>query len=214
PKPAVKPAPPPPARARTFRSTLPFTVFQVVEGEPPRVLGWTGMAGMNTKAINIPAGALWYVQPKPGFGALGNIGRGFGFVGGAPPGGKGLVGGRPPKGKPAFTFDSKLTGDKLKTLIAEMKKQSIPGLALNYMQISDEDLGEFSKVPQLQTLLLTGNKVSDDGLDKLKDFRSLRFLALESTEVTDKGLEKLKNIKTLTRLHLAGPKITNKGMEA
>jgi RNA polymerase sigma-70 factor (ECF subfamily) len=240
-EPAPRPAP-----ARTFRSTLSLLVYQVVEGEAPKLLGTTGTAvGPNNKAVNIPAGAVWYVQPMFGFaaprnvgprGGRGNIGGrpgggGFGFVGGGIEqkigGGKieqkiggGAVIGIPPPGggmPPGGGFrlqPEKLTGEPLKKLVAEMKRQSIPGLSLYHMPIEPNDLAHLAAVPGLQTLLMTGNSLSDEALGKLEKFRALRFLVLESTAVTDKGLAQLKEVKTLARLHLAGDKIDDKALQS
>jgi RNA polymerase sigma factor (sigma-70 family) len=245
-KPVVKPEPPPrPAPARTLRSGLPLMVYRVVDGERPRLLGMIGPG--NKKAINIPAGATWYVQPPGaggfaflggpggalgGLGALGNLGALGGALGDGggrpmiPPGGNpGMRGGLGAfgnlgggalgmgKGNNPF-FGTELTGNKLRALIAEMKKQSIPGLCVEGLKMGDAELAQLGGVKGLQTLLLSGTQVSDDGLGKLEGFRSLRFLGLENTEVTEKGVERLGDVKTLTRLHLAGRKITDKGLEA
>jgi RNA polymerase sigma factor (sigma-70 family) len=78
--------PAPNAAARTFQSSLPVTVHQIVPGEEPRLLGRAGLPG--DKPIHIPAGARWYVQPISSFyigggGALGINGGAMGLNGGA-----------------------------------------------------------------------------------------------------------------------------------
>src|SRR5262249_37782928 len=88
----VEPARParavPPAPARTFRSGLPLTVHQIVPESPaPKQLGQTGLLNFG-KAVNIPAGAEWYVQPLGGAGAIGGQ---CGAVGGGGVGGGGLL---------------------------------------------------------------------------------------------------------------------------
>jgi RNA polymerase sigma factor (sigma-70 family) len=250
------PNPPAPiARARIFRSQLPLMVYQIVEGEGPRLLGTTGFPFANVKGakpINIPAGANWYVQPLAfaGFG-IGGFGGGFGggFAGqvgavggqvgliGGPPaanlgvgglqpafvgqqvgvvGGNigGIRGGRlPPVKKPAVDFSAGLTGDALTKLIAEMKKQNIPGLGVGYMKMGDEDLAKLSAVPGLRTLVLTNTQVTDEGMEKLKKFSALNYLSLEGTNVTGSGFKHLEGVKTLRTLHLAGSKFDNKALE-
>ena len=103
---------------------------------------------------------------------------------------------------------------RLKKLIAEMKKQNIPGLANGYLKLGDEDLAKLAALPGLQRLLLTQTQVSNDGLEKLKDFRALNLLSLEGTPITSAGLKHLKDVKTLRTLYLSGSKIDNKAMES
>jgi RNA polymerase sigma factor (sigma-70 family) len=245
----------PVAPARTFRSNLPLIVYQLVEGEMPRVLGTTGFpppvkGAKPAKPINIPAGAVWYVAPLSmgfgvggggallggpgvmpggalgvgggavGFGGGGLQGGGFGGGanlgfggGGVVPGGK-LGGIRPaPMPKPAVDFSAGLTGDALNKLIAEMKKQNIPGLEVGYLKMGDDDLAKLAGVPGLQRLLLTGTQVSNEGLEKLKDFPALNLLSLQATQITADGLAHLAGAKKLRTLYLGGSKIDNKSME-
>jgi RNA polymerase sigma-70 factor (ECF subfamily) len=301
----ANPKPPAPiAAARTFQSSLAVTVYQIVEGEEPRILGCTGLPG--DKPIHIPGGARWYVQPMGGFsiggGALGMGGGALGFGGGALGMGGGALGmgggalgfgggalgmrggalgfgggalgfgggfnlgmggfnlgagglnalgvggmgginmgiggfnlgagglnlgmgglnigdariraGIPVVGLLRNDFAQGLTGEALTKLIAEMKKQAVPGLSVHFLKMGDSDLARLSDVPGLQTLLLSGTQISDEGLARLKDFRSLNFLALEDTGITHKGLAHLKNVKALRTLRLAGKKIDNKAMDA
>jgi RNA polymerase sigma-70 factor (ECF subfamily) len=227
--------------ARTFRSDLPLSVFQLVEGEAPRYLGSTGVSPFNArtaKPINIPAGAVWYVQPVSfniGFGQFGNLGGlgggggGLGALGmpgagggalgigggGGFGGGGGLGGGGLNLPKNAVDFSAGLTGDNLKKLVAEMKKQKVPGLCVpQHIKMEDQDLPRLATVANLRTLLLVGTPITDKGMEKLKTFQSLEFLALDGTRVTGKGLEHLAGCKMLRTLHLSGNKIDNKAMES
>jgi hypothetical protein len=112
-------------------------------------------------------------------------------------------------------FGPKLTGMELKQLVAEMKKQAVPGLAVEDMELTDDDLAELKALNGLQTLLLRGPgiKVSDEGLKHLKGLRLLRNLGLEGTAVTDGGLKELQALRSLVRLRLGGARVTDKGMD-
>ncbi len=240
--PAKAPAAEPPAKARVFKSTLPLIVYQIVDGEPLKTLGQTGPGGA-AKGVNIPAGANWAVQPIAGFGGgfgqLGNLGGQFGIMGGGlqlggfggamPPGAigavgavGGMIGGVPPKGKlpkgkapPAPVFGMKLEGAGLKALVTEMKKQSIPGLVLDFPPISAEDFGQIANIAGLRSLIVRGSSgFSPEHLAKLEAAKALRFLSIEHVPVKPEGLKALAKAPALAELHLAGEGLTSKDMEA
>ncbi len=236
----------PPAKARAFKSALPFLVYQIADGEPIKVIGQTG-PGI-AKAVQIPAAARWAVQPVAGvaagggggiaggfagafgnlgngggqlgfgggalgagggfggalgqFGNLGNLGGQFGFGGGAmPPGGKG----------PAGAF-AKLSGEGLRKLLTEVKKQSIPGLVLGGQEVSVEDFGQIAGLTQLRTLVLLPGGFTDEHLAKLADARALRTLALLGVPLKEAGLKHLAATPGLTELHLHGDGLDGKAL--
>jgi hypothetical protein len=223
----------PPAKARAFKSTLPLAVYQIVDGEPLRLLGQTG-PGAAAKGVNIPAGANWAVQPLAtagvgfggGFGgqlgAFGNVGGG-GLVGGANLGGGAALGafgvppgGKLPKGKapPAPVFGAKLDGAGLKSLVTEIKKQSIPGLILDFPPISAEDFAQVANISGLRSLIVRGSAgFTQEHLNKLEGLKGLRLLALENVPVKPDGLKALARLPALNELHLAGEGLTSKEME-
>ncbi len=188
-------------------------------------LGAVGFGG-GVGALGMPPGGqLGQVGQVGQLGGLNRGGFGGGFGGGAlgaPPGGfgggKGAIGGgkrpAPPKIAPRMPFGQKLTGDDLKKLVAEMKKQSIPGLLVGEMELTDDDLGVLKQVTGLRTLLLRGGaiRISGDGLKHLKGLRSLSTLALDGTALADADLKEMEELKSLRRLHLGGSRIGDKGM--
>jgi RNA polymerase sigma factor (sigma-70 family) len=133
-------------------------------------------------------------------GALGQLGQ-LGNLGGMP--GFGLIGG-------------KLTGKELQTLLAEMKKQQVPGLRLENIELSDDDLATVVKeLPNLQVLLLFNTKTTDAGVKHLAGLKNLRVLGLEGASFTDKALEELTKLPApLDTLRIGGSKITNNGFSA
>jgi RNA polymerase sigma factor (sigma-70 family) len=133
-------------------------------------------------------------------GAVG-IGGGAGFAGG----GQGL--GQPPNGNFAG-FGMKLTQKELKALIAEIKKQSIPGLGIEYHpEFTDAELAQLKDLTALQTLVLRDTGVTDAGLKHVQNMKALQTLIIESKEITGKGLADLKNLTRLRTLQLSGPRI-------
>src|SRR5262249_45754046 len=129
--------------------------------------------------------------------------------------------------KPAFNWNwgQTLAGDQLKALVAEMKKQNVPGLGLGNLHVDAVAIDALAKgVPGLQTLVCEGATIDDKGLTKLSGFGKLRLLRLESPAspallqpgakaVTGAGLKALKDVKSLQRLELAG-QLDDKAMEA
>ena len=118
-----------------------------------------------------------------------------------------------PLAKQPVTFGAELSGDSLTALIAELKRQNIPGLSLGSMQISDTDMGKLSTVSGLQILLLDQSDIEDTTLAKVKAFRGLKMLSLQGSHLTENALKVIKDFKTLSRLHLTGKSITNKELE-
>jgi internalin A len=80
-----------PAPARRFTARAALDVYQIVDGQPhPRYLGSTQSNPGVQAVVNVPAGAVWYVQPSNTGCGLGGIGA-IGF-GGLMPGGVGALG--------------------------------------------------------------------------------------------------------------------------
>jgi RNA polymerase sigma factor (sigma-70 family) len=180
-----------------------------------------GALGMGGGAFGLGGGVM-----PPGGGALGGLGGGALGVGGGALGalgGPGMGGGiagvlvGPGMGgglaRPALAFGPRLTGDSLKALVAQFKKQKVPGLAVCHLQISEADVALLAGLDGLRTLIFQGPSLDDRGVARLKGCKGLRFLALEGTDVRPEALEALAGLKTLARLHLAGPKVTNKALE-
>jgi RNA polymerase sigma factor (sigma-70 family) len=157
-----------------------------------------GVAGV--KGVGGVGGATGFT----GAGGVGGIGRvgGMGVISGGP----GVIGGDPG----LLNSLRKLTGKDLKALVAEMKKQSIPGLCIDNFEFTNDDLAELKELSDLKILLLRNNKVDDDGLKHVLSLKALKMLGLEKTGVTEKGLEKLKELKSLTTIRLEGDKFTDK----
>ncbi|MGD0296986.1 MAG: hypothetical protein ABSE86_07700 [Bryobacteraceae bacterium] len=76
--------------------------------------------------------------------------------------------------------------------------------------ITDSDLAELARLPNLAQLDLSLTRISDHGLEQLKDAPAITDLNLYSDElITDAGLSALKGWKHLKRLSVRGTKITD-----
>jgi RNA polymerase sigma factor (sigma-70 family) len=180
--------------------------------------GAVGFAGGGMGIAGMPGGAIG--ANGFGGGALGaaganGLGGGAGFGGGAfGAGGGGFAGGgaglgQPPNGNFAG-FGTKLTQKELKALIAEVKKQSIPGLGIEYQpDFKDAELAQLKELTALQTLVLRDTGVTDAGLKHLQNLKALQTLIIEGKEITGEGLADLKNLTRLRALQLTGPKIND-----
>jgi RNA polymerase sigma factor (sigma-70 family) len=173
------------------------------------VLGAAGVGAMPGPGAGIGAvpgpGAGIGAVPGPGAGVAGAAGVGavgFGGVGGI--GGIGIGG--PFGGFPM----GKLTGKELKTLIAEIKKLSIPGLAIESVEFTDDDLAELKELADLQILILRNVGINDAGLKHLTSLKALKRVTLEGTKATDGGLEQLQELKGLKIVQLGGEQFTDK----
>src|SRR5262249_39353741 len=128
--------------------------------------------------IGVNIGGFGGVPPNFGGGQVGAIGfQGGANLGGGQVGllggGAGMNGGNPAARRPplpedpprvqqprqprdAVVFGDKLTGKELKALVAEMKRQNVPGLLVEGMELTDADLAELKGVPGLRNLLIHG----------------------------------------------------------
>jgi len=76
--------------------------------------------------------------------------------------------------------------------------------------ITDSDIAELARLPNLARLDLSLTRISDHGLEQLKDAPAITDLNLYSDElITDAGLSALKGWKHLKRLSVRGTKITD-----
>jgi Leucine-rich repeat (LRR) protein len=76
--------------------------------------------------------------------------------------------------------------------------------------ITDSDMPELARLPNLAHLDLSLTRISDHGLEQLKDAPTITDLNLYSDElITDAGLSALKGWKHLKRLSVRGTKITD-----
>jgi internalin A len=86
----------------------------------------------------------------------------------------------------------------------------IVGVDLRASWITDSDLPELARLPNLTHLDLSLTRISDHGLEQLKDAPAITDLNLYSDElITDAGLSALKGWKHLKRLSVRGTKITD-----
>lgn len=76
--------------------------------------------------------------------------------------------------------------------------------------ITDSDIAELARLPNLAHLDLSLTRISDHGLDQLRNAPAITDLNLYSDElITDAGLSALKSWKHLKRLSVRGTKITD-----
>ncbi|MFQ3651483.1 MAG: hypothetical protein SNJ75_14245 [Gemmataceae bacterium] len=220
----------PPAKARVFKSNLSLTVLEWTPEGSLEMRG--GTSPLLKKGVSLPAGAVWMVQP---FGGLGGFGGFNGFAGGgANLGGGGQLGGvnpggganlgaggivgvpqpMPPKGKqpPAgLGMDAGFQGEGLKNLLAEMRKQAIPGVSIFGQPIAPDDLEKLITVPGFKTLALQYNPhVTDEHLSRLSKSRDLSTLLIHQAEkLTDKGFASLASMPKLRTLSLMGVNVSD-----
>jgi hypothetical protein len=237
PKPVDKPAnPKADGKAIDFISDQAFVVSEFIDGVNPHQLGNTGP---QMKAVSIPANAEWYVTPQVNQfparrgGPIQVIRPGIAPAqpqpgANAPPPGAAAPnpaapaiapapgqGGAVPAARPGVMMARPVFGkQELATVVAELKKQNIPGLCLEHCDIGDEELATLQTVPSLQTLLLRHTKVTDAGLKCLAEFPALHTLVLEGSEITDEGVAHLAKVKGLKVLHLANTKITDQAFDS
>jgi hypothetical protein len=93
------------------------------------------------------------------------------------------------------------------------KLPDLSGINLNHTRISNDGLVHLKGLGKLQALSLWNTKVSAAGLVHLKDLTALQELDLEDTEVTDEGLEHLRGLTKLGSLNLSGTRVTDAGVK-
>jgi len=85
-------------------------------------------------------------------------------------------------------------------------------LILSGQQIANEGLVHLSKLCHLRQLDLSWTAVDDEGLRHLRDVASLNELDLSHTAITDDGLRHLENLTDLQHLVLNDTKVTDIGL--
>src|SRR5215472_11988631 len=97
-----------------------------------------------------------------------------------------------------------------------MLDRPVIGVDLRYYDVSDKEVGDFTRwlqaFPRLATLQFRSPKITDAGLAHLKDLPQLRRLSLENAAITDAGLAHLRALTQLQELHLQGTKVTDAGV--
>jgi hypothetical protein len=97
-------------------------------------------------------------------------------------------------------------------------ERQVIGVDLRYYELSDKEVGDFTRwlqaFPRLTSLQFKSTKISDAGLAHLKSLPQLRTLTLENAAVTDSGLAPLKDLIYLEALNLKGTKVTEAGAQA
>ncbi|HEY4759713.1 MAG TPA: hypothetical protein VIH42_03955 [Thermoguttaceae bacterium] len=102
------------------------------------------------------------------------------------------------------------SNDALK-LIAKLRNLTIANLTS--VEITDDQLTNFSNLDRLTTLVLNGTKISDSGMAHLTGLPNLNSLNLSHTKISDKGLEQIARIPTLVILDVSYTGITDQGMK-
>ena len=94
--------------------------------------------------------------------------------------------------------------------VSRDKTGQIIAVDLRATWITDSDMLELARLPNLTHLDLSLTRISDHGLQQLKDAPAITDLNLYSAElITDAGLSALKGWKHLKRLSVRGTKITD-----
>ncbi|HYI95706.1 MAG TPA: hypothetical protein VEX68_19345 [Bryobacteraceae bacterium] len=90
----------------------------------------------------------------------------------------------------------------------------ITGVDLRSSWVTDSDLAEVAKIPNLKTVDLSLSRVTDRGLRALRPATSIVSLNLYFAElITDEGLSIIKGSKHLKRLNVRGTKATDTTLE-
>jgi len=209
----------PPAKARQFKSNYNLVV---VEWTPAGILETRGMTGpFQKKAVSIPAGAVWMVQPTSGYGigfggnlpggpnGAANIGGG-GLIGGANLGGGGALG---VNLGGALGIGGGIPGNPPLPL----PKGKMPGGVVDQPGFQGEGfkvlLSEMRKqaIPGLNVF---AQAIDADNLEKVVTLPGFKTLALTSNpHIDDEHLARVGKARALSTLLLHHtPKISNKGL--
>jgi hypothetical protein len=81
-----------------------------------------------------------------------------------------------------------------------------------HSNVTDEQLAQLRKYPELEELDILSDKITDDGLDVLKDLGKLKKVRLNSGKITDKGVERLKSLPVIEDLVLFRTPVTPDGL--
>ena len=95
-------------------------------------------------------------------------------------------------------------------VITHNRSGQIVAVDLHATWITDSDIADLARLPNLAKLDLSLTRISDHGLEQLKDAPAITDLNLYYDElITDAGLSALKGWKHLKRLSVRGTKITD-----
>jgi hypothetical protein len=93
-------------------------------------------------------------------------------------------------------------------------KDSLQGLVLGSLDISDEGLKSVGKLLGLRYLMLGNSpKVTDTGVKELTRLTNLHTLGLTNTKVTDASLKVIAGFRGLEELHLGLTAVTDEGLK-
>ena len=98
-------------------------------------------------------------------------------------------------------------------LLSTLASDSLDGLLLSSIEVTDDGLSHLSNLTALSYLDLGYTWVTDDGLSHLSNLTALSHLDLYSTKVTDDGLSHLYNLTSLTNLDLGGTGVSKAGIQ-
>ena len=93
-------------------------------------------------------------------------------------------------------------------------KGSIVAVNLRGTWVTDVELIDIARLPNLEKLDLAHTRISDEGMRNLKPATKIRELSLYySEQITDQGMTAIKEWKALKRLQLRGTRISNGTLE-
>src|SRR5690606_12498331 len=77
-------------------------------------------------------------------------------------------------------------------------------------RVTDQDLNNLGRLPELVELNLSYTRITDEGLKSLEQLPALRQLYLSETQITDAALVAIGERRDLISLDLSGTRITDK----
>jgi len=93
-------------------------------------------------------------------------------------------------------------------------KGNIVAVNLRGTWVSDVELIDIARLPNLERLDLSHTRITDEGMLHLKPSTGIRELSLYySEQITDQGMNAIKNWKLLRRLNLRGTRVANGTLE-
>ena len=106
-------------------------------------------------------------------------------------------------------------GVSVQEVAQEIQAQSIPGLDISWMNLSDADFQHLSDAKGLQFLCLVATRLNDARVENLKNMTSLQYLRIDhNTDVTGAGLQKIKGLTALKWLDLRGTLVDDTAVDA
>ena len=80
-------------------------------------------------------------------------------------------------------------------------------------QVTDADLENLKRLPQLEALAIGGTKITDASMVHLKGLTQLEVLHIRRAQITDAGLKSLAGLVLLQELILVKTHVTDEGVE-